>query len=141
MNRADEPWDEACDRWEEVFDRVEALLDGGELAEALRLLRQNEAELRQWARPEDGATRVHEGERSAAPGTLNGVVVVSARPDYAPMSVRTTRLPVLLHRTGSLLSRCEGMRDRTADELRRLQTSRSFRSDPPAAGTWFTEEA
>jgi hypothetical protein len=122
MKDSGDTWDAVCDRCEQAFDRVESLLDEGGLAEALRVLQHNEVELRRLAPP-------------------SGAIAAAPAAGYASTSGKLARLPLLLYRTGRLLSRCEAMRDRTAEDLRRLNTSRSFQSGPSVAGTWFAEEA
>lgn len=133
--------DGACDRCEETFGRVESLLDGGELAEALRLLQRNEAELRQLGLPPSTAVRPRESAASILPLRQDGTVAVAAVADYATANVRSARLLVLMRRVGQLLSRCEAMQEGTVEELRQLRTRRSFESGSSMAGAWFSKEA
>jgi hypothetical protein len=141
MNGTDAAWNAVCDRCERVFDRAESLLDEGGTEEALRLLQQNEAELRRLARPAGGTAHQRDRERPVSRTPVDGAVVVPASADYASVTGTSVRLAVLVRRTGCLLRRCEARRDRTAEELRLLRTGRGFQSGPSVAGAWFTEVA
>ncbi len=141
MNGIDPIRDVTCDRCEEAFDRAESLLDEGRLAEALRVLQGNEAELRRLARPAIGAALPREEHRLVSPMGQDAAVAVPGGAAYAGVRVGSARLSVLLGRTGRLLNRCEAMRDGTVEELRLLRTSRRFQSDSSVAGTGFSQEA
>jgi hypothetical protein len=141
MNGMDPIRDVACDRCEEAFDRAESLLDEGRLAEALQVLRENEAELRRLARPAVGPALPREEHRLVSPLGRDAAVAVPEGAGYAVVRVGSARLSVLLGRTGRLLHRCEAMRDGTVEELRLLRANRRFQSDSSVAGTWFSREA
>jgi hypothetical protein len=141
MNGIDPIRDAACDRCEGAFDRAEALLDEGRLEEALRVLQGNEVELRRLAQTAIGAAPSRVEPRLASPVGGDAAVAVPLGAHYAGVTVGSARLSVLLGRTGRLLSRCEAMRDETAEELRLLRTSSRFQSGSSVAGTWFSREA
>jgi hypothetical protein len=141
MSGTDPIRDVVWDRCDEAFDRAESLLDEGRLAEALRVLQENEAELRRLARSAMRGASPRKEHSLASPTSEGAAVVVSDGASYAVARVGSARLSVLLGRASRLLSRCEAMRDGTVEELRLLRTSRRFQSGSSVAGTWFSQEA
>lgn len=141
MSGIDSTRDAAWDRCAEAFDRAESLLDAGRLEEALRVLQGNELELGRLARKATGETLPRNERPLGSPSGRDAAIAVAEGEGYAGARIGSARLTALLGRTDRLLSRCEAMRDGTAEELRLLHTSGRFQPGSSVAGTWFSQEA